>query len=464
MSRQGVFDAEHRALTVGVILMITLVAFEALATATVMPAAEDDLGGLGLYAWSFSAFLLAGVVGIAVAGGEADRLGPARPFAFGLALFAVGLAVAGLAPAMWVLVIGRAIQGFGGGFVPTIVYVIVGRAYPDELRPRMFALFSTAWVLPGLVGPSLAGFVADYLSWRLAFLGILPLVGFAAALILPPLHSLDRPEPAGRPNRTRALQSLRLAGGIALLLGGLALRHPLFGPPLIGVGVVVAYSPLKALLPAGSLTLARGLPAAVAGLGLLNIGFLGADSFVPYTLVNLRDQSSVVAGLIITVAALSWTGGSWIVERGSKRFARRTFVSAGMLSLASGTLGLAFLPFEGTPVLLALPAWLLAGLGMGLAYPNFGLIALAEAPAGAEGEASSSLKLADYVGAAIGAGVAGAIIAAGEARGAEAEALSLNFVLMAGIVLFGLMAAMRLPGHVVEAPPGPALEAAPQTS
>ncbi|MGH2609538.1 MAG: MFS transporter, partial [Tepidiformaceae bacterium] len=156
--------ADRGALTTGLVMMITVAAFEALAVATVMPAVKDDLGGVALYGWAFSAFLLASLVGITFAGEQADRHGPARPFAIGLALFAVGLAIGGLAPAMWVLVIGRAIQGLGAGVIPPVAYVAVARAYPDEARPRMFALFATAWVVPGLVGPGLAGVTAEYLS------------------------------------------------------------------------------------------------------------------------------------------------------------------------------------------------------------------------------------------------------------------------------------------------------------
>lgn len=157
----GVFGPPLRALTVGLIVVVTLVAFEALAVATVMPAVERDLGGLRLYGWTFGAFLLASLVGIAWAGAQADRRGPARPFAVGLTLFGIGLLIAELAPTMWVVVGGRVVQGLGAGALPAIAYVVIGRAYPDALRPRMFALLSTAWIVPGLAGPAVAGLIAE---------------------------------------------------------------------------------------------------------------------------------------------------------------------------------------------------------------------------------------------------------------------------------------------------------------
>lgn len=280
MADEGVFGPERRALTVGVLLMITLVAFEALATATVMPAAEDDLGGLRLYSWAFSGFLLASIPGITIAGRESDRVGPARPFALGLTLFATGLIIAGLAPAMWMLVAGRVVQGLGAGFIPTVVYVVAGRAYTEELRPRLFALFSTAWVVPGLIGPGIAGAMAEYLSWRLAFLALLPLVALAAWLTIPALRSLDRAA-AGVSTPGSLGLALQVTVGAALLLGGLTSGSWLVGVPLTAAGVVMAGRVLPGFLPKGVFRVARGLPAAIAGMAVLNFVFLATDSWAP---------------------------------------------------------------------------------------------------------------------------------------------------------------------------------------
>jgi MFS family permease len=115
----GLWTPQTRALTVGLVLTITFVASEALAVVTVMPVVARDLGGLRLYGWVFSAFMLGSVVGIVAAGREADRRGPAVPFVAALILFASGLAIAGLAPSMEVLVGGRVLQGMGAGAVPS---------------------------------------------------------------------------------------------------------------------------------------------------------------------------------------------------------------------------------------------------------------------------------------------------------------------------------------------------------
>ncbi|MEO7572072.1 MAG: MFS transporter, partial [Acidimicrobiales bacterium] len=151
-------------------LTITLVAFESLAIATVMPVVAADLGGLGLYGWVFSGFFLGTLLGIVVAGQLADERGTALPFALGLALFSVGILIGGLAPSMGVLVAGRVLQGIGAGAIPAVAYTTVGRAYPAAVRPRVFAVFSTAWVVPGLIGPAASTGIAHAVGWRGVFL------------------------------------------------------------------------------------------------------------------------------------------------------------------------------------------------------------------------------------------------------------------------------------------------------
>src|SRR3990172_1734594 len=197
--REGLMAGGRRPLTVGLVLVMTLIAFEALAVATAMPIVERDLGGLRLYGLVFGAFMVANLVGIAVAGGQADARGPGRPFVAGLLLFAAGLALAGASPSMEALVAARVVQGFGGGAVATAVYVVIARGYSEALRPRMFAIMASAWVLPGLVGPGVSAAVAEHLSWRLVFLGLLPALPVVASLTLPSLVRMGAPPDNGQP-------------------------------------------------------------------------------------------------------------------------------------------------------------------------------------------------------------------------------------------------------------------------
>ncbi|HEX6029882.1 MAG TPA: MFS transporter [Tepidiformaceae bacterium] len=432
-------------LTAGLVMVITLAAFEALATATVMPAVKDDLGGVALYGWAFSAFLLASLVGITFAGEQADRHGPARPYAVGLALFATGLTIAGLAPAMWVLVIGRAVQGLGAGVIPPVAYVAVGRAYPEEARARIFALFATAWVVPGLVGPGLAGVTAEYLSWRLVFLAILPLVAAAALLVLPTLRKLGPPEVAPKAAPSGVPMAALLAVGFGAVLASFTLASPWFTPPLLLAGVVLAIPAVRRLMPAGTFKAGRGLPSTVLGIGALNLAFFGTDAFVPFMLTEVRDQSTVFVGAIFTASTLFWTAGTWVVERSKDRVSRQTFVGAGLILVAAGTLGQIAVLSQDVPVIFAGVTWSIGAFGIGIAYPSLSLLLLAQAPKGSEGTVTSSAKLAEALAAAVGAGVVGAIVNAGESAGAVSGSLAVSFVLMASVALVAVLLADRLP-------------------
>ncbi len=124
------WEGHLRWLTIGLVLTVVGAAFEALAVGTVLPVTVRELGGLQLYGWAFSAYLLTSLVGITVAGGEADRLGPARPFLVGVGLFVLGLLAGGLAPSMPILIASRAVQGLGSGFIGSIAYLAIARGYP----------------------------------------------------------------------------------------------------------------------------------------------------------------------------------------------------------------------------------------------------------------------------------------------------------------------------------------------
>ena len=163
----GLWSRDRRALTTGLVLSVTLVAFEALAIANVMPivAAELAAGSRDLYGWVFSGFLLSSLVGIVLAGLLIDRGSLVLPFGLGLGLFSIGLLAGGLAPSMGVLVAARVLQGIGAGAIPAVAYVAIGRALPESLRPRMFATCPPHGS-SGPIGPALAGAVAESFDWR----------------------------------------------------------------------------------------------------------------------------------------------------------------------------------------------------------------------------------------------------------------------------------------------------------
>ena len=184
----------------GACALVFLAAFESLAVTTIMPVVSRDLDGASLYALAFAGPLATGVIGMVAAGNWSDRRGPAAPLYASVALFVLGLLIAGTAASMPALVAGRLVQGLGGGAMTVALYVVVARVYPAVLHPKIFAAFAAAWVIPSLVGPFAAGLVAQVLSWHWVFLGVVGLVVPALVMIVPVLRGVDRqPQEAALP-------------------------------------------------------------------------------------------------------------------------------------------------------------------------------------------------------------------------------------------------------------------------
>jgi MFS family permease len=449
-SHDGLWAPGRRSLIVGLVLTITLVAFEALAVSTVMPIVADELNGIELYGWVFTAFMLGSLIGIVIVGGLIDRRGLGGPFAAGIALFATGLIVGGLAPSMEVLVGARFVQGLGAGTVPPIAYVAIGRSLPEHLRPQMFATLSTAWILPGVVGPALAGIVGETLGWRWVFLGLLPLIVVSAAIAFPAVRTIG-PDPDDAPNaatlRDRAPLAILVALGTGLLLAGLTSGEPVLLVVLGIGGAVLGLFALRRLTPEGTLRAARGLPATVLMRGVITFAFFAVDAYVALALVEWRGLSAAQAGIALTAATVSWTAGSWTQAKFSKRWPPERFVRAGVMVLVVGlaSFGIVLVPTISPWV--ALPTFAVAGYAMGLAYSPLALIVLREAPAAEQGRASSAISLTDSLGTALGTGITGALVAASvRSTGNPAAGLAIGFGVAVGVALLGVALSGRLHG------------------
>ncbi len=446
----GFWSPQQRALTVGLVLTITFVAAEALAVVTVMPVVVHDLGGIRLYGWVFSGFMLGSVVGIVAAGRQADRRGPAVPFVTGVVLFGCGLAIAGLAPSMAVLVAGRVLQGLGSGAVAALAYAAIGRSLAGPARARMMAVLSTAWVAPGLAGPAVSAEVARLFGWRWVFLGLLPIVAVAGAIAVPSLIRLGPPGTAP-PRGHRLVDGIRVAAGAALLLGGLTLAGSGHDPgaisaglALIAAGLGVELPALRRLVPEGTLTAQPGLPAIILIRGMLTFAFFGADAYVTLTITTVRHHTPVVAGLAVTGATLGWTAGAWGQARLSEVWPGRRLVRTGLVIILTGIAGMALVLEPGVPVAVGMAAWTVAGLGMGLAYAPLSVMMLQRAPAGQEGQASASLNLTDTLGTATGIGIGGAAVAAAAASHLD-RGIAIAFAIAAAMALTALALSGRLP-------------------
>jgi MFS family permease len=440
------FDAAHRLPTAGLVLLVTLVAFEAMAVGTAMPTAVAALHGLAWYAWPFTGFLVAQVVGMVVGGDLGDRRGPRAALLGGVAVFGAGLLVAGTAPHVAVFVAGRVVQGLGAGSIAVSLYVVAGQAYDAALRPRLFGAISAAWVVPALVGPAVAGVVTTGIGWRWVFLGLLPLIAAGLVLVLPavrPLTAPDRPPPAVPSRRWWAV----LAGlGIgALQYAGQRLDAVAVGVGIAGLAALLAG--LRPLLPAGTALARRGLPTVVASRGLLAGAFFAGDALVPLTLTQLHGFSPTAAGVPLTAGALGWAVASQLQGR-SPGASRVRLLRAGFLLLAAGLAGTALvaLPSGGW---VAYPAWAVAGLGMGLGMPSVGVLLLDQSPEHRRGADSAALQIADVTGSALCIGLAGVLVAAATAGSlALATAVPVAYGAAAVLALTGA----ALAGRAVPAP------------
>jgi len=442
---EGLLSPRLRVLTIGLILVVTLAAFEALAVATAMPVVEEDLSGLRLYGLVFAGFMVGNLVGTGYAGLEADRREPVRPFTVGIIVFAAGLLIGGLAPTMEVVVLARIVQGFGSGCIATVAYVGIARGYDEALRPRMFAVLSSAWVVPGLIGPAMAGAIAEHLTWRLVFIGLLPALAFSAVLTVPAMRHL-----AAGDHRTadgkRLGQSLVLAVGAGFVLGGTTIQAPFAAGPMVVIGLGVGFFALRTLLPKGTFVAAPGLPAAVAVMGLICLAFFGTEAFLPLMLNDVRGQSPTIAGLCLTAASITWTAGAWVQAQRATRWSRRAMVMVGFLLTAAGIGISTSTVSDSVPVPAAAVGWGVAGFGMGLAYTNISLAILGGLPGDQAGYASSSLQLANIIGVAVGTGVCGAIVGAGDAADwSTANTVAISFGLMGAAALVATAVAVRLP-------------------
>ena len=412
-----------------------MVATEAMAISTVMPLVESDLGDIWLYGWAFSAFFLGDLIGIVVGGRAADRVHPVGPLLVGLGVFTVGLVVGGLAPTMAVLVGGRFLQGIGAGVVPAVAYVCIARGFDVEDRPRIFAIMSTAWVVPSLVAPLLASAVATTVGWRWVFLGLVPLTLAAGVLAAASLRGLESSRPGGH-EPTPLTRVVLLVAGAAMFLGGLGADSIWTAVPLVVGGLALGVPALRGLVPTGTFRAAVGLPAAVLIRGVLTCSFFAADAYLSLAVTSVRGASTFFAGVVLASASFTWTAGAWAQARLMASWGPARLVRLAGVVLVAGLLLM-------VPSLLAVvPLWLwvvascVAGLGIGLGYAPLSSVALAEAAPGREGVASSSLQLTDVLGMALGTGVGGVIVSTGDRLGAASgPTLAVVFTMSAGVGL-----------------------------
>lgn len=442
-------STSRRGLTVGLLTCVTAVAFEGMAVVTAMPAAAADLGDLHLYAWAFTAVMIAQLIAIVVAGRVSDALGPVKPLLVGLVVFALGIVVAALAPSMLILLVGRFIQGLGGGAIALTLMVVTAVAYGPAERARVMVWYSAAWMMPSFVGPAIAAWLSETYSWHWVFWAVLPFVAGGAALMAPSLARLgDRPPPDAdadaSPVPTHA--AVLVAAGIALVqVAGQRLEWASL--VWLALGVIALAVWFGRLMPRGFAPGASGLPAVVLVRLLVSGTFFGMQSFLPLMLTT-RGVSLQVAGLAITVGSVGWMIGSWLQARPWLRLSRDRIIVAGVACVASGTAVIAVSAWVGgASLVLPVLGSVLAGIGMGLQSSSTALATMQLSPASEIGRNTSSLQVGETTGNALLAGAAGTIFAALNPVAPNAVTFGWLMGALAVVATVGVLAALRI-GHV----------------
>ena len=435
----------QKVVTVGLLGLVGLVAFEAMAVSTVMPTVARSLDGLTLYALAFAAPLASSIPGMAAAGTWSDRSGPRRPLLAGLVLFALGLAAEGLAPTMGFFVAGRVVHGVGAGLLTVASYAVVGRVYAPEDHPRIFAAFAAAWVLPALAGPPVAAWLLTALSWRAVFL-VVPVLAVAAAW--PVLVAVPASRRSGMTLDRRRTQ-WAVAAGAAVLLLHLAGHERGRGLLVALPALVVLAGAVRILLPRGTVRSAPGLPTAVALRGCIAAAAAAAETFLPLMLVRERGWSPGLAGGVLTISALGWSAASAVQGKVAHRVRPESALRAGFSLLLLGIVGALVTTLDGVPAATVCLAWLAAGAGMGTVFPTLSVVTLRLSAPEEQGSDGASLQLADSLSAALVLAVCGPVFAVLLTH-QGAVAYRVCFAIAGLIAVTGLLLTRRLQADAVD--------------
>ncbi|MFI7297073.1 MFS transporter [Streptomyces sp. NPDC050121] len=459
---ESVLGRSYRALSVGIVSVVLLIAFEATAVGTAMPVAARELDGVSLYAFAFSGYFTTSLFGMVFAGQWSDRRGPLGALSSGITAFAAGLVLSGSAGNMWVFILGRAVQGLGGGLVIVALYVVVGRAYPERLRPAIMAAFAACWVVPSVVGPLAAGTVTEQFGWRWVFLGIPILVVLPLGLALPQIRRRAGGPVEGVPAASFDRRRIRLALAISLGAGLLQyaaqdLRPVSLLPGAVGVALLVPA--VLGLLPRGTWRAARGLPSVMLLRGLAAGSFIAAESFVPLMLVTERGLSPTLAGFSLAAGGATWALGSWVQSRSRVEPYRERLMALGMVLAAGAIAAAPSVLVHSVPAWTVAVAWAFGCFGMGLVISSTSVLLLQLSAPEEAGANSAGLQIADGLSNALLLAAGGAAFAAlGGGSGTVAHAATdatvggashpaafvAVFLPMAAVALFGAWVTTRL--------------------
>ena len=438
--------AGRRLALVGLVALVSFIAFESIAVATAMPEVARELSIGVSYALAFSLFLTGSLSGQGAAGAWCDRTGPSPALLAGTAVFAAGLVASGLAPGAGLLLAGRAVSGVGAGLVMVALYVVVAEVFDPAHRPKVFGLLSAAWVVPSLAGPLVAGWLATHVTWRAVFLLVAPLALVAAGIVVPVLRRL--PARHGRLStdvRRRTLWSMVLAAGALLAPWGLRPGEDLWvRGVLVGGGLLLVGGSLPRLLPPGTLRGARGLPAVIGVRTVIAGAYFGSEAYLPLAMNTVRGMPLIDAGLALTGASIGWAVGSWLQSRDPALGADRVrWLLAGALFVTVGVATLPSTMLDAVTPWVVVLIWSCSAVGMGFAMSTSNVVVMALSEPEQTGRDGAALQVGEALGSITGVTLAGLLHNELSVRLPEQAAYAALWWVLAGCALVGVWLATR---------------------
>jgi MFS family permease len=385
---------------------------------TIMPSVVRDIGGLDVYAWSSTAFVIISILSAALASRLLALAGAGKAYIVAALIFIVGTLLCALAPNIWILILGRALQGLGGGFFYALAYAVIRMVYPSRLWPIAIGFITVMWGIATLIGPAIGGIFAELGSWRAAFWVLIPftvLFGAVAYVVLPKREGNNTP-----------VEGLPTAQIVLLVAIVLAVSIGSMGATLLKTVVSLAVAALlggllvrvearakERLLPKGALSVRNKLGAHYLCIGLLLIG-MQPEIFVPYILQVLHAQPPLWAGYIGALMALGWTAGSMVSASWTGSRAAKSVLLGPFFCLLGLLLQACFLPIfsQGEWSILApiCVGLILVGFGIGMAWPHIVTRIYQRAPAAEYDLAAGAVTTVQLFATALGAAVGGMVV------------------------------------------------------
>jgi EmrB/QacA subfamily drug resistance transporter len=403
---------------VAALLAILLAALDALIVATAMPTIVADLGGLELYSWVFSAYMLMRTIALPLFGKLSDLYSSKKLFVLTMGTFMATSALAGVVSSMPQLIVLRAVQGLGAGGVLALAYVAITEAAPPEKRSRMLGLTGVVWGVASVSGPVLGGLIVTYLSWQWVFYINLPV---GAAAILGIVLFLQEARPKKQVVSVDYPGALALAGSVLAFLSAVVLlgegydTHAQNAGLLLlaagGMAVLFGWIEHRAQEPILHLRYFRS-PRFVLGNGasfFSAFAIFSCIAYIPLFVQSALGKSPAEVSMAMIPLSLGWSLGGILCGHVVSRTGKRAACLGGSLLIAAA-IGITLTFDTGTDLIFGCVVFGCIGLGMGFVNLSTLLIVQDSLDAGNLGIATSSQQFAGNLGGTVGVGIAGAIM------------------------------------------------------